>query len=63
MNPKYNVANSMHVATLVISMADGLALQFGSGRMKRPYMRGLDQRYVATAKYVTQVEVPSVSDD
>jgi AcrR family transcriptional regulator len=63
MTPKYNVANSMHIATLVISMADGLALQLGTGRVKRPYMRGLDQRYIATAKYITQGEVPSVSGD
>ncbi len=63
MNPKYDIANSMHVAALVISMADGLALQFGTGHMKRPYMRGLEQTYIAAARYIAQGEVPSVSDD
>jgi hypothetical protein len=33
----------MHVAALVNPMAGGLALQFETGRMKRPCMRGLEQ--------------------
>ncbi|WP_342917327.1 TetR/AcrR family transcriptional regulator [Cupriavidus oxalaticus] len=63
MNPKYNVANSMDVATLVISMAEGLALQLGAGRMKRTDMRGFEQKYIVTAKCIVKGEVPCVSDE
>ena len=49
MNPKYDLATSMHVAALFISMADGLSLQLGTGRTRRAAMKGLEERYRAMA--------------
>lgn len=54
MNPKYDTAESMLVASLVISMADGLALQLGTGRMKPAYTRALAERYIATAHAIVE---------
>jgi AcrR family transcriptional regulator len=54
MNPKYSPTESMHVASLVIAMADGLALQIGTGRMKPAHTRGLAERYVATAHAIVE---------
>ncbi len=45
MSPKYDLASSMHVAALVISMGDGLALQLGTGRTRRGALKGLEERY------------------
>ena len=45
MNQKYDVASSMQVAALVISMGDGLALQLGTGRTGRTELNGLEERY------------------
>lgn len=45
MNPKYDVTGSMHVAALVISMGDGLALQLGTGRTGRTGLKGLEEQY------------------
>ena len=45
MSPKYDVAGSLHVAALLISMGDGLALQLGTGRTRRAALKGLEERY------------------
>ena len=46
-NPKLKPAESLHVATLLIAMADGLALQLGTTPRKREDTRGLDARFLA----------------
>ncbi|GAB3627987.1 hypothetical protein GCM10027419_28380 [Pandoraea terrae] len=55
-NPECSEADSLHVATLLIAMADGLALQFGAGRRAQ----GLDARFLATANYLVQGKSQSV---
>lgn len=52
MNPKYDVAGSMHVAALLIAMADGLALQFGMQRRKHTDLQRLGEGYIALAKKI-----------
>ncbi|MFM0557290.1 TetR family transcriptional regulator C-terminal domain-containing protein [Paraburkholderia sediminicola] len=47
-NPECSAADSQHVATLLISMADGLALQFGTVR----HTQALDEKFVETANYL-----------
>jgi AcrR family transcriptional regulator len=46
-NPQCKPAESMQAASLLIAMADGLALQLGAGRHKRLNIRGLDARFRA----------------
>ncbi|WP_432261754.1 TetR/AcrR family transcriptional regulator [Cupriavidus sp. TMH.W2] len=46
-NPDLKMADSLHAASLLIAMADGLALQLGAGRRKRSYPGGLDEAYRA----------------
>ena len=43
-NPELKTADSLHAASLLIALADGLALQVGAGRRKRD-SRGLDAAY------------------
>ena len=47
-NPKFKMTESLHTASLLIALADGLALQLGAGRHKRDYPRGLDAAFRAT---------------
>lgn len=49
MNPDCTQADSLHRATLLIAMADGLSLQLGAGRAKREYARGLDAKFLKAA--------------
>jgi AcrR family transcriptional regulator len=51
-NPECKVADSLHVAMLLIAMADGLALQLRAGRRKRDDARGLDARFMTTANFL-----------
>jgi AcrR family transcriptional regulator len=51
-NPACKPAESVQAATLLIAMADGLALQLGSGRRKRESTRGLDTRFVAAVHHL-----------
>lgn len=51
-NPERKVAESMHIAVLLISMADGVTLHLGSARSKRAYMRGLEAKFLAAAQYL-----------
>jgi hypothetical protein len=39
LNPVLKTAESLHAASLLIAMADGLALQFGTGPRKRDIAR------------------------
>jgi AcrR family transcriptional regulator len=48
-NPHCKPADSMQIASLLIAMGDGLALQLGAGRRKRESTRGLDGRFLAVA--------------
>ncbi len=47
-NPEHSAADSRHVATLLISMADGLAFQAGVGR----HTPALEARFMETAHYI-----------
>lgn len=61
-NPKYGVDESLHVAALLIAMADGLALQLGAKRRnKHAYLQGLEDRYLAFANDVVLGKVPGPS--
>jgi AcrR family transcriptional regulator len=51
-NPDHKMADSLQLASLLIAMADGLALQLGAGRSKGDKTRGLDARFLATANYL-----------
>ena len=48
-NPQCKPADSMQIASLLIAMGDGLALQLGAGRNKRENTRGLDAKFLALA--------------
>ncbi|QBY55421.1 TetR/AcrR family transcriptional regulator [Cupriavidus oxalaticus] len=50
-NPELKTADSLHVASLLIALADGLALQLGAGRRKRD-SRGLDAAYRAAVEQI-----------
>ncbi|MGU7778856.1 TetR/AcrR family transcriptional regulator [Burkholderia sp. PU8-34] len=54
-NPECSAADSRHVATLLIAMADGLALQFGTGR----HTQALDARFMETAHYLVYGKAPN----
>lgn len=56
--PDCGAAESLHRATLLIAMADGLSFQLGAGRRKRDYMRGLDAKFFAVADCVFRGESP-----
>ncbi|KVW73194.1 TetR family transcriptional regulator [Burkholderia ubonensis] len=47
-NPEHSAADSRHVATLLISMADGLAFQAGVGR----HTPALEARFMESAHYL-----------
>ncbi len=51
-NPELKTADSLHIASLLIAMADGLALQLGAGRRKRDYPRGLDAAFRAAVNHL-----------
>lgn len=61
MNPKYDVASSLHVAALLISMGDGLALQFGTG-LRRTALKGIEERYRTTAYAMVGFGAPRASE-
>ena len=61
-NPKYDVAGSMHVAALLIAMADGLSLQLGMRRRKHAYLQRLDERYIALANAIVYGKMPDIGD-
>jgi AcrR family transcriptional regulator len=46
-DPACKPADSLHRATLLIAMADGISFQLGAGRRKRNYTRGLDAKFRA----------------
>lgn len=58
-NPDCKPAESLHVASLVIAMADGLALQFGAGRRKGAQTRELDARFLAAVNQLIAQGLPS----
>jgi AcrR family transcriptional regulator len=49
-NPKCKPAESLQAASLLVAMADGLALQLGTPRYKRGEPRGLDARFRAAVE-------------
>lgn len=51
-NPDLKMADSLHAASLLIAMADGLALQLGAGRRKRAYPAGLDEAFRAAVNHL-----------
>jgi AcrR family transcriptional regulator len=61
-NPECRPAESLHVATLLIAMADGLALQLGTGRRKGESTRALEAKFLATARYLVGGELETVGN-
>lgn len=57
-NPRSSVADSLHLATLLIAMADGLSFQLGAGRRKRDYTRGLEAKFLAVVDFFLQGDAP-----
>jgi len=55
-HPECGPAESLHRATLLVAMADGLSFQLGAGRRKRDYTRGLDAQFLATADAIVRGE-------
>ncbi|WP_043284770.1 TetR/AcrR family transcriptional regulator [Paraburkholderia oxyphila] len=53
-NPKFGTADSMHVAALLIAMADGLAMHPGAGHSKHAHTREFDERYISTVNCIVQ---------
>lgn len=51
-NPEMKTAASLHAASLLVAMADGLALQLSAGRRKRDYPRGLDTAFRAAVNHL-----------
>lgn len=51
-DPECKPADSLHRATLLIAMADGLGYQLGAGRRKRSYTRGLDAKFRAAVDVI-----------
>lgn len=60
-NPKYEVAESLHIALLLTAMADGLTLQLGTMGGKHRYLDGLEERFLAFANAVVLGKVPGPS--
>ncbi|HZW20289.1 TetR/AcrR family transcriptional regulator [Noviherbaspirillum sp.] len=53
-HPDCGPAESLHRATLLVAMADGLSFQLGAGRRKRDYTRGLEAQFLATADAIVR---------
>jgi AcrR family transcriptional regulator len=62
-DPDCKPADSLHRATLLIAMADGLSFQLGAGRRKRSYTRGLDAKFRAAADCILFGGAPRTADD
>lgn len=52
MDPECKPADSLHRATLLIALADGLSYQLGAGRRKRSYTRGFDAKFRAAVESI-----------
>ena len=62
-DPDCKPADSLHRATLLIAMADGLSFQLGAGRRKRSYTRGLDAKFRAAVDCILFGGAPRAVDD
>jgi AcrR family transcriptional regulator len=62
-DPDCKPADSLHRATLLIAMADGLSFQLGAGRRKRNYTRGLDAKFRAAVDCILLGGAPRAADD
>ncbi|WP_075795753.1 TetR/AcrR family transcriptional regulator [Massilia putida] len=61
-DPACKPADSLHRATLLIAMADGLSFQLGAGRRKRSYTRGLDAKFRAAVDCILLGGMPRAAD-
>jgi AcrR family transcriptional regulator len=57
--PVCSVPDSLHRATLLIALADGLNYQLAAGRRKRGYTRGLDAQYLDAADSLLRSALPA----
>lgn len=60
--PECKTADSLHRATLLIAMADGLGYQLGSGRRKRDYARGIETKFFEAVDCILGLEPPLASE-
>lgn len=56
--PQHSVADSLHRATLMIAVADGLHHQLGAGVRKRAHMRGFDATFLAAMDRLLRAGLP-----
>lgn len=56
--PHVSAADSLHMATLLIALSDGLSYQLGAGRRKRDYTRGLEAKFLAVAEAILCAGAP-----
>jgi len=61
--PHVSGAESLHLATLLIALTDGLSYQLGAGRRKRDYARGLEARFLAAAEAILGEGPPPARKD
>lgn len=62
-DPECKPADSMHRATLIIAMVDGIAYQLGAGRRRRAYTRGLDAKFHAAVESIMLgVQLPPATE-
>lgn len=57
-DPDCGATESLHRATLLSAMADGLSFQLGAGRRKRDYVRGLDAKFFEAADCILRGAFP-----
>jgi AcrR family transcriptional regulator len=62
-DPACTPADSLHRATLLIALADGISFQLGAGRRKRSYTRGLDAKFRAAVKCIMLGSVPDTGGE
>jgi hypothetical protein len=63
MAPECKPADSLHRATLLVALADGIAYQLGAGRRKRRYTRGFDAKFRAAFDSIVLGRATGAVDD
>lgn len=61
-DPECKPADSMHRATLIVAMVDGLGYQLGAGRRRRGYTRGLEAKFHAAVVCI-MLGVPAAAQE
>ena len=62
-DPECKPADSLHRATLLMALTDGIGFQLGAGRRKRNYTRGLDAKFRTAVNCILYGTLPRVAND